>query len=496
MAIKRNIVANLFGRLWAALMNFAFVPLYIHFLGIESYGLVGFFVAIIAVFTVLDMGLSVTINRELAKLSATNEWEAEGRNLLRTFEVIYWGVGLILSTALILAAPTIAIDWLRPDKVTVEQTTLAVRLMGVAVFFRWPQPLYAGALMGLGKQVLQNGLISFGATLQGGGAVLALWIIAPSIEVFFLWHIFALATQATLLFFATWRSIPAGNHHAKFTPGALSKLVRFSAGVAGISFFSVILTQSDKFLLSKLLPLEEFGYYALSSAIAGVLTVGATAVYAAIFPAMAQRVAAGDTEGVSKLYRQGSQLLAMFLFPVGLTVAAFSKELVTLYTGSAKIAMQTHSILSLLAVGNTILSIMVLPLALQLAYGWTKLSLYKNIIAVILYVPLLATLTLHFGSVGAALTWVVLTLGYLLFEIPMMHRKLLKNQMWPWYIMDIGISAVISMICVGAAIYLAPSGSAILYRIFFAAAAASSAIAISACILLAPRAWAMMFSDR
>jgi len=41
--LKRNIIANFAGQGWTALMALAFVPLYIKFLGIEAYGLIGFF---------------------------------------------------------------------------------------------------------------------------------------------------------------------------------------------------------------------------------------------------------------------------------------------------------------------------------------------------------------------------------------------------------------------------------------------------------------------
>ena len=47
-------------------MSLAFVPLYIKFMGIESYGLVGIFASLLALFGLLDMGLSTTLNRELA----------------------------------------------------------------------------------------------------------------------------------------------------------------------------------------------------------------------------------------------------------------------------------------------------------------------------------------------------------------------------------------------------------------------------------------------
>ena len=81
---------------------------------------------------------------------------------------------------------------------------------------------------------------------------------------------------------------------------------------------------------------------------------------------------------------------------------------------------------------------MTVPFTLQLAYGWTKLSFLKNVIAVIVLVPLLIWLTNRYGAIGAACVWMLLNGGYFLIEIPIMHRRLLKPEMWRWYFQDIG----------------------------------------------------------
>ena len=65
---KRNLIANFVGRGWVALMGIAFIPLYIKFMGIESYGLVGFFTTFQAVFALLDLGLTTT---QIARSPAT-----------------------------------------------------------------------------------------------------------------------------------------------------------------------------------------------------------------------------------------------------------------------------------------------------------------------------------------------------------------------------------------------------------------------------------------
>ena len=64
ISLKRNIIANLAGSGWVALMSFTFIPFYIHFMGIESYGLVGFFMSLQAVLFILDLGLTATAANE------------------------------------------------------------------------------------------------------------------------------------------------------------------------------------------------------------------------------------------------------------------------------------------------------------------------------------------------------------------------------------------------------------------------------------------------
>ena len=53
-------------------MGLAFVPLYIHYLGVEAWGLVGLMTMLQALLTLLDMGLTPTLSREMARFQATD----------------------------------------------------------------------------------------------------------------------------------------------------------------------------------------------------------------------------------------------------------------------------------------------------------------------------------------------------------------------------------------------------------------------------------------
>ncbi len=169
--IKHNILANYVGKFWTALMSFLFVPLYIKFIGIESYGLVGVFASLQAIFGLLDMGLSTTLNRELARLSASPETAHEMRDLVRTLELVYWGIALLMAVTIFGLSTPLAYYWVNSVQVSVTTVHHAILLMGGIIAFQWPLRFYAGGLMGIQKQVLLN-IIDIGAmTVRAIGAI-------------------------------------------------------------------------------------------------------------------------------------------------------------------------------------------------------------------------------------------------------------------------------------------------------------------------------------
>ena len=98
MSINRNIAASFLGNTWTALVQIAFIPLYIRILGIEAYGLIGVFAFLQISLSFLDMGLTPAVSREMARFRAGAHHVGEVRTLLRSVEVIFLRVALLLST--------------------------------------------------------------------------------------------------------------------------------------------------------------------------------------------------------------------------------------------------------------------------------------------------------------------------------------------------------------------------------------------------------------
>ena len=359
------------------------------------------------------------------------------RDLVRTLETVYWGFALLIGTVTITLAPLIARHWLNAQQLSVSSIEQAVMLFGLVIAFQWPTGFYAGGLMGLQRQVLGNVITAGVATVRGVGAVLILWLVSPTIEAYFQWQFIVSILGVTLTGLMLWRQLPKAERAARFSIPVLRSVWRFAAGMTGISIVSLLLMQTDKILLSTLLPLDMFGYYTLANTVAAASVFLVSAVFMAMFPRFSQLVALGDQNGLKNLYHQASQLLSVAVIPVVLMVAFFSFDLMHLWTGDRVIAENTGMLLSLLVIGTGLNGLMHMPYALQLANGWTGLTIRINTVAVLVLVPALFWVVPIYGAVGAAWVWVLLNTGYLTIGIGLMHRRLLRGEKWRWYKADV-----------------------------------------------------------
>ncbi|MBU2465191.1 MAG: oligosaccharide flippase family protein [Bacteroidetes bacterium] len=447
--LKKNIAANFAGSIWQALIGLVFIPLYIKFMGIESWGLIGIFATLQVIFGLLDMGLSSTLNREMARLSVLPCKEQEMRNLVRTLEVPYWCVTIFVGITIVLLSPIIAHHWVKAGQLSLKIIEQALLIMGFVIALQMPAGFYSGGLMGLQKQVLLNEINISISTLRSAGAVLILWLVSPTIQAFFFWQIVISITNAFLLAFFLWRRLPLGEKKAVFQKQLIKGIWRFTAGMSGISVLAVILTQLDKIILSKILSLEMFGYYMLASMLAMGLGRLFTPVFFSIYPRFTQLVAINDQDGLKKLYHKSCQFMSVLTLPVAIVIALFSYEIILLWTQNPATAEKTYLLVSILICGTALNGLMNPPYALQLAFGWTKLSVFKNIIAVIILVPLIIYMAMRYGATGAASVWLFLNIGYVFFEIPIMHRRLLRKEKWRWYWQDVGVPLIAGLSLAG-----------------------------------------------
>jgi len=475
--LKRNLVANLIGGAWNSALSLLFIPAYLRYLGVEAYGLIGFYATLQAIFGLFDLGLGATLNRSIARLSADPQSQKQQADLLRTFEWIYHSIAVVLGVLLFAGAPAVAHHWVHVQSLPVQQVTTAIRLMAVVSAFQFPFALYQAGLLGLQRHVLLNITTIISSTLRAGGAVLVLMFVSRTIVGFFAWQVIVTALQTAVMFVLIWR-ILGRIAKARFDWKILHGEWRFAANISANSLVGAFITQADKVILSGMAPLKELGYYSVAATVAAALWFIILPVNTAVYPRFAQLLAVKDEAAVAELFHKACQTLALLVLPAGVTLALFAHVVVEVWTGNPITADHAALIVPLLVTGTTLYGLSSVPAYLQFAAGWPQLTLYTNIASAVILVPTTVYAVSLFGAPGAALVWLLVNGAYFV-PATIMFRRLISTERRRWFVRDLGLPLTVATAAGLLARVLQPAH---MNRMFAAAYVAATGVFVFAAV--------------
>lgn len=450
MSLKRNIVANYIGQFYTTAIAIVMTPVYVKYMGAEAYGLVGFYAMLQSLFTLLDMGLTPLMARETARFNGGAIDGLSLRQLLRALEGVFIGVGALGAATMIAGAQRIATGWLNVQHLSAQEVQHSIMLMAGIIVLRWVCGLYRGVITGFEQLVWLN---SFNVAIATSRFVLVvpLFIYIGSAPTYFFAFQFVIALiEITVLVAKTYRLMPKIEAGTAITWQwqPIRAGLNFSLAIAFTSSVWVLVTQTDKFLLSKLLTLSDYGYFTLAVlAASGVMLIGGP-ISGALLPRLTKLNAAGDEEGLIRLYRNATQLVALIVVPTALVMATFADQVLWVWTGDKSIAQNAAPVLALYALGNGFLALGAFPYYLQYAKGDLKLHLIGNLLFVLLLIPGMVLATTRYGVTGAGYTWLAANITYFVLWTPLVHRRFLKSLHSKWLIYDIGYIAIPAIVVI------------------------------------------------
>ncbi len=460
-------------------MGFVFIPLYIKYLGIEAYGLIGLFAVLQVWLSLLDMGMTPTLNREMAKFTGGTTSIGAILDLLRSIEIVMLITAVLVGVGIWCASAWLASDWLRAERVSTDNVAKMLTIMGIITAIGFPSGIYRSAVIGLQRQVILNIATASLSTIRGFGAVGILMWVSPTIEAFFLWQGIISVLSLIVMAMITYGLLPRSDRRGSFSWEALRNVWHFAGGIIGITFLSLLLTHVDKILLSRLLTLSEFGYYTLAYTAAGALYMLINPITQAWYPRLCELHALNDHAALSNSYHRGSQLVTIVAGSSAIVVMLFSEILLQLWTRDIELAAKTALILRILIMGNLLNGLMMMPYKAQLAHGWTKLTMRIDFISVLVIVPAILWTVPRWGGIAAACVWAILNSGYVVIGIYFMHKKILTDEKIRWYIDDVGWPLIGAAIGALSVFYITSNSTGVEHEIVVILATGISSISMS-----------------
>jgi O-antigen/teichoic acid export membrane protein len=455
--------SNLITNVYSLIIGILFVPLYINYIGIEAYGIIGAFNGITTFLWLFDFGVTTNINRELAKF-----YEAEDkRDLLdvkKTLEIVCYGLSGVISLILSGVIALLAYYWFNSDRFTPAYLFSVLAILAFSLVLQFPIAFYTSGLLGLNQQVPLNFINIFINTLKCIGSYVAVIYFDDKIHAFLIFQMALSILQLLILKIALTKFTETGGYKGKFKSEILRRLKKFTSELFANNLVIILLMQSDKVILSRVLSLEDFGYYMLAYSIT-TMTVGifSNSVTNVIFPNFSRLVVQENRAELIRNFHLSSQLMVWGMVSIGTVLAFFSQEILLVWARNPAVAEKTSLLLAVWAIGFGLNTLTLIPYYLQLAYGRSNISFRFNLIALILNIPALIIGSNLYGAMGAAVCWLILNSIYLFTFIPVIRNNFLPFSLKTWYFRDV-LPIVFTGAAVGAVFrWLIPANIAHIY---------------------------------
>lgn len=413
-SVRASVLTNVFAQLYVAVVGIVMVPAYLHFMGVESYGLVGFYIAMQTWFSLLDFGISPTLIREISRMRAGAVSLGHIRTFVAGAEYLFLLLGVVSSVSIGLAAAWIARRWLNLETLSEHVAVDCVRIMGGMVACRWMISLYRSGLAGLDQVPKMNAVSVLMTTIRSVGVLLVLAYWSSGVSAFFAFQALVLLAELLIFRLLFLRAMPAKEPGVCCAATDLFASVRSVGVMAALTLIWGVLGQIDRAVLSHALSLSDFGQFSVVMVAAGGISLLAMPFAQALQPRLVFLAASNEQSEIRSLYRTGTHVLAWLMTVVGGGLIFFGEKLLLIWTGDPGLAAKGSVTLAFYAMGNVFFALNGLMFQLQYALGGLWRHFVGSLLFAVVWIPLTCFAAARFGVAGTAVAW---SLGNLCFVV-------------------------------------------------------------------------------
>ena len=349
---NKNVTFNYLGTAAAVTGPLIALPWYLSILGTQNFGLIGFIITLQGILLLLESGLSQVSYREFAvKLGKFKPNLPAAANLLTGFEKIYWSLSLGSAVLIILLSGVIAEYWIILDEKSISLGKQAVCGAAIIFIFQFPGGLYKGFLQAAEEQVVLNIILIFCIILRHlfGVLIVFYW---PSLLTYIAWQISTIALETILRSLYSWKFLKTKRTFIIFDYTAFRPPLISAIKMSLVVLLGVLTTQLDRIILSAMVPIEQYGFYVVASAVSlGVLGLIHPFVIA-VAPSMMQ--SQDNDKKMHDLNLRLIKIIAMIVFTGAVLFIMGGEWFLKIWMQDVEAVSIIYPLLSILLIGSAL----------------------------------------------------------------------------------------------------------------------------------------------
>lgn len=429
--IKRNILIGLVGQGGLLVLSLLATRLVFRELGGEVLGIISFSITLTFLFIAIsDMGLSLLVTREVAANRHSDAPYVEA--LVRMVGALSWFAFLVSALFVVFLAPILINRWVQIEITDISEATLALQVISIGLLLAIPRAAYGAVINGIERVDLWNLANLLAVTVQQVGLILVLASGGRLLNVAIWYCVSAVVGLFPFLYFI-FRLCGIRFLAPKWSLAPLVRDVKFASHLFANSLTGLVMTQVDRWAISRFLPISLLGYYGFAQGLASKGGILPGVIANAAFPALSSMVTETINEDNWRVqYHKLQEFSAYAYFPVSAAVAMLG-IVVTNMVFNHKIVELIWLPLVLLSIGQYLLGLLNVPYWLAVALKRPDISLYSNLWAFLVVLPGVLILTYQYGLMGAACSPLLYAAWQLVYFVPRFSAHCMGAVSAQWY---------------------------------------------------------------
>jgi O-antigen/teichoic acid export membrane protein len=401
--IARNTIMNLIGQALPLVVGVVTIPLVVHGLGTDRFGLLSLAWVVLGYFTIFDLGLGRATTKYVSEALGKGEGDQVPQIIWTavTFQAALGFLGALvlfgITDLLVERVLNIPPELFGEAKDTFHLLALSIPLVLVSSSFSGV--LEAAQRFDLVNAVrIPSSILTFILPLVG----LYLGFGLPGIVALIL-----LARIGTLIALM-WMDFGIVPKLREYTVSfaRFSSLFAYGGWVMITSIISPILVYLDRFLIGSLLTIAAVAYYSVPYDMVTRLWIISVSLTMTLFPAFSAMEGVRDRQRLSMFFARSIKYVFLISGTIVVLIVVYAEEILQIWLGGDFVIESTVA-MQVLALGVLINSLAQTPFALLQGVGRPDLPAKFHLIELPVYVGIAWILVSQFGIAGAAGAWTI-----------------------------------------------------------------------------------------
>ena len=329
--IARNVLFNWFGTISNLAVGFFLMPFIIHRLGNVAYGVWVLAVGVMAYLGLLDLGMQSAVLRFVSKGHTQNDHQGASEAISAALWVRLQISALILVLSVGLAA-VFPLVFNVPAELAGDARK-AIFLIGVTTAITMSVGVVAGVLSALNRYDLHNYLTTVQTAVRVIGVV-AVLRTGHGIVAIAVCELIAVLVYNALLVWVAHRLYPQLRILLNKPKRETLKRIWTYSSYAFLTTIAIqLIYQTDTIVVGKFVSVAAVTYYAIAYSLCAYTSQAINSIGATFVPAASTYEAAGDTNSLLMLYKNGTRATLAVSVPILITLMVRGRSFIGLWMG-------------------------------------------------------------------------------------------------------------------------------------------------------------------